>query len=291
MKTNIDCFPCTINQAVRICNTLNIEDDVKYDLVIKVMDMLKEAKLEKSSPLLTKKVWDLIIDFIGIRDPYRDLKTFYNSEMMALENEMKYTIDRASDRLKASMKIAIAGNLIDFGVMQELTHSMIIEKIRKVEDGDLAIDHSQYLFDALKTAQSLLYIGDNCGEIVFDKMFIEQLKQEYPALKITFVVRGAPVINDVTREDALFVGMDKVAEIANTGENTPGIDFTQTSQEFNDLFNNSSVVISKGQGNFETLANVHRKDLYYLFMAKCHVVANSLGIKSFQYVCKRKNGQ
>jgi len=289
MKTTVDCYPCTINQCVRICNTLNIDEDVKYELVIKIMDMLKEEKLTTPSPFLTRHVWKMITEHIGIKDPYKDLKTFYNKEMLNMEREMQYIIDRASDRFMASMRVAIAGNLIDFGVMNELSHSIIVDKIRDVENGELAIDHCECLRESLGKAKTLLYIGDNCGEIVFDKMFIEQIKKEFPELYISFAVRGFPIINDVTREDAIFTGIDKVADvIIDTGDFTPGVNLEHSSPEFVNVFNSVDVIISKGQGNFESLATVERENLFFLFMAKCHVVANYLGIKPFQYVCRKK---
>ena len=158
-----------------------------------------------------------------------------------------------------------------------------MESIDRVMEARLAIDDSRQLRQDLEQADSLLYIGDNCGEIVLDKLFLSSLNvaQKY------FVVRDSPIINDVTFEDAILTGIDKVAKVITTGDNSPGVVWESTSEQFKSAFVNSDVIISKGQGNFEGLMDVDHQSIYFLLVTKCDIVAENVGVETGKYVVKK----
>ena len=150
-------------------------------------------------------------------------------------------------------------------------------------DAKLAIDNSPQLRAALDQADSLLYIGDNCGEIVLDKLFLSLL--DVP-LKY-FAVRESPIINDVTFEDAIVTGMDKVAKVITTGDNSPGAVWESTSEQFQTIFRNADVIISKGQGNLEGLLDVAHESIYFLLVTKCDLIAKRVGAKKEEFIVKK----
>lgn len=140
------------------------------------------------------------------------------------------------------------------------------------------------MYEKLKKADTLLYLGDNCGEIVFDKVFIEYLKDIFPNLKIFYGVRGRPIINDGTLEDAEMVGMREVAKVLDNGDGAPGTVIEDVREEFRRLFYGADIVIAKGQGNYETLSGTDREEVYLLFMAKCGVVAKKIGVETMSLI-------
>ncbi len=200
--------------------------------------------------------------------------------MMDLYSSFKEIVERSEDPFDAAMRMAIAGNVIDFGAKYQFD---IMDSINRVKEHELAIDDSRFLRDDLEHAQTLLYIGDNCGEIVLDKLFLEtiDISQKY------FVVRESPVINDITPEDAKMTGMDKIATILTTGDNSPGAVWESASKDFRDHFNNADVIISKGQGNLEGLIDVPHNHVYFLLVTKCDLIGEKIGTRNGDFVVKK----
>jgi uncharacterized protein with ATP-grasp and redox domains len=156
--------------------------------------------------------------------------------------------------------------------------------IDKVLNSDFAIDDSLELKRALSEAKTVLYLGDNCGELVFDKLFIETIMHP----NLIYAVRGEPVINDVTLEDACYVGMDRVADLVSNGYDAPSTLLEHCSPEFLEVFNRADVIISKGQGNLEGLLGKTDKEVYFLLMVKCEVIADALGVKKGGFVVRKQ---
>ena len=181
-----------------------------------------------------------------------------------------------------ALRLAIAGNIIDYGISN---HFDLQSTIDKVLSCDFAIDDSVRLKQELSVAKNVLYLGDNCGEIVFDKLFIETIMHP----NLTYAVRGNPVINDVTLDDAQFVGMNVVADIISNGYDAPSTILEYCSAEFVDAFNRADVIISKGQGNLEGLLGRTTKNVYSLLMVKCEVIADTLGVNNGDFVVKKNN--
>lgn len=287
MKSNIECIPCIINQSIKTCRIANADEALLLDIVKKVMLGLQNADLNSTPPGLSRNAWNIINKELGNKDPYRNIKDYYNKEILQVEPKLQHIIDKDNDPSYTALKLVITGNIIDFGAKNHVDKDLVFNMINEVKKSPLIIDHSQVMFNAILGSQNLLYIGDNAGEIVFDKVFIRFLKKHYPHLHVTFAVRGGPIINDVTREDAATTGIDKLADIIDSNDNTPGIVLEKAGKEFIEHFNSADVIIAKGQGNYESLSNINKPNLFHLFMAKCKMVAEEMGVAQLSLVCKR----
>jgi len=285
MKTFIDCIPCIINQGIRTCRTLNIDDKKTEIIIKKILEELPKIDFSHTAPYLSSKVWDIVTFYINEKNPYKKTNLFCNNELSKNYDKLKNIIDSSDNKFKTAVKLAITGNIIDFGAKNDFDYSVLNDKIFEISSKKLSIDNSNELYNKLSDSKILLYLGDNNGEIIFDKIFIEYLKITFPDLKIFFAVRGRSIINDVTKEDAINVGMDKLVEIIDNGSGYPGTDISDVNEKFKNLFYKSDVVISKGQGNFETLNDIDRDDVYFLFMAKCEVVAREINSDILGLVC------
>ena len=215
-------------------------------------------------------IYQKVRKITGVEDPYKKIKESNINEALALYPKLKQAIKNSSNRLLTAIRIAIAGNVIDFGVGKEFN---ILEDVEKILVQEFAIfDFKEFTYQ-LNNAKLILYLGDNAGESVFDKILIEEMGKP-----VTYVVRDVPVINDVTVEDAISSGLDDVAEIISSGSSAPGTILNLCSDAFLERFNNADMIISKGQGNYEGLSNVDRS-VFFLLKAKCYVIANNLNVK------------
>jgi len=277
MKLSIECLPCLINQAVRMAKVHLDTEAEQRSLVKKIMLEIAAIEDQASAPYAAQKIQRAFKDVLQNQDPYREEKDFYNSEMLKLEGEFWDLVRSAEDRLGVALKLAAAGNIIDFGPGHDLSREKVLEVIHQT----LAKDFPAEAFDALKSdlqaARKLLYLGDNTGEIVFDKIFIRTIKEEYPRLEIDFATRGEAVLNDITEEDAYLVGMDGYARIINNGTDIPGTVLEHCSHSFQKVFNEADLIIAKGQGNFESLYGSGRDNLYYVFLCKCNLFMERCG--------------
>jgi len=287
MQTTLSCIPCLLKQGIKIAEFLDIDDLKSEEMMREILDSLKKENYKNSPPHLAKSVYSIIYKFAGTNDPYKEIKKYYNNEILKIEKDLKKIIDNAPNKFNAALKLAITGNIIDFGTEYSITKEFVLSKFEEVHEKKLKIDDSIKMYKKLKDAKTLLYLGDNCGEIVTDKIFIEHLKNIFPNLDITFGVRGTPIINDITLEDAKMVKMEEVATVLDNGDGAPGTVIENVSDNFKQIFYNSDIVIAKGQGNYETLSGIDRKDVYMLFMAKCDVVAKKIGVEPMSLICMK----
>ena len=209
-------------------------------------------------------------------DPYREIKHHSNVAMLERADELRDELARASDPFAMAMRLAIAGNVIDFGAQHLFDPATTIQRVLTA---DLAIDHTEQLRKDLACAQSVLYIGDNAGEIVLDELFLETMAHP----DVTFVVRAGSVINDATLADAQLVGIPAHARVITTGDDSPGVIPKRSSAEFREIFDRADVVISKGQGNLEGLWDAPR-DVYFLLTVKCERIARHLEVAVGDFV-------
>lgn len=280
MKIQLECIPCTLNSYLRLAETGVIPESQKEEILRQMLHVFATFDYNQSPPVLGCKMHTLIRESINNPDPYHQIKAEYNQMMMDLYAKFERLVRRSEDPFDAALRLAIAGNVIDFGSQQQLD---IMETINRVMEANLAIDHSSQLRVDLEHADSLLYIGDNCGEILLDKLFLSML--DVP-IKY-FAVRESPIINDVTFEDAILTGMDKVAKVITTGDNSPGAVWESTSEQFQTLFKNADVVISKGQGNLEGLMDMTHDSLYFLLVTKCDLIAKRVGTEKEEFIVKK----
>ena len=282
---NFDCIGCNIEQVNKIIKLLDLSREQGEKIVKAVLGYLSNADYTKSNPQFMGSTWGIICDFIGNEDPYKSIKVHYNSEMLKMYNEITDIIEASPNKFITALKIAITGNLIDFAANYSFSLEELKQKISGGKNLRFDIDQSNELYNKLKRARSLLYIGDNCGEIVLDKIFIEIIKNEFPGINIFYGVRGKPVVNDVTREDARMVEMEKAATVIENGDGSSGTVLSLVSEEFRKIFDDADVIISKGQGNYESLQTADREGIFFLFMAKCELVAELLGVNTKSIVC------
>jgi len=280
MKIQLECVPCTLNSYLRLAETGVIPESQKEKILCRMLNVFAAFDYNQSPPVLGCKMHALIRESINDPDSYHRIKEKYNQMMMDLYPEFERLVKGSEDPFDMAMRLSIAGNVIDFGSQHQLD---IMETINLVMDAKLAIDNSPQLRAALDQADSLLYIGDNCGEIVLDKLFLSLL--DVP-LKY-FAVRESPIINDVTFEDAIVTGMDKVAKVITTGDNSPGAVWESTSEQFQTIFRNADVIISKGQGNLEGLLDVAHESIYFLLVTKCDLIAKRVGAKKEEFIVKK----
>lgn len=285
MKFNLKCIACNISQAEQIVDTINMPSQHKEEMMRKILQFLSKVDFHKSSPEVMGGTWDIIVRYISDDNPYRDAKNYYNSEILKLSDEIEQFIENSDSKFETVLKIAIAGNLIDFAVGHKFDLNMLKEKIINIDNIKLTIDHSRELYNSLKAAKTLLYLGDNCGEICLDKLFIKQIKKEFPSIKVYFGVKGKPILNDVTREDTEAVKIQEVAEVIDNGDSCPGTVIERVSDSFEELLFGADIILAKGQGNFESLSDSGLKNLFFLFMAKCKPVSEYINVEPMSIIC------
>ena len=288
MQTTLECIPCLLKQGIRISKFMNCSQDATEDMVREVMAYMHSENYRSSPPHIAKNIYKIINRHMGVDDPYFLIKRYYNKELLKIESELEKVIENSEKQFSTAVKLAITGNIIDFGIGYDIDKEMEFERIKNVEAAELAADDIKELYQSLSGAKTLLYLGDNCGEIVFDKVFMKYLKKIFSQLKVHFGVRGSAIINDVTAEDAEEVGVGEVAEILSNGDCAPGTIIDSVSQEFKKIFCSVDLIISKGQGNYETLNQVDRENVYFLFMSKCDVLSQELAVDKMSLLCLKK---
>ena len=285
MDLFFDCMTCNINQTVRVLEMLEVDRPQKEEIMREMLDYLRRADYSKSNPQILGDAWPILTKYANTDDLYRPIKTHYNMALKAMGDEICKTIEDSPNKLQMALKVAIAGNMIDFASRHEFSIDILKNKIAALDKTIMPVDDSNALFQAISQAKHILYLGDNCGEIFLDKVFIEYIKETYPDVKVTFAVRGKPVLNDVVIEDASMVDMDEVATVISNGDNSLGTVLERVSPEFLETFHNADVIISKGLGNFESLIDLEKENIYFLFMAKCKPIADLLNVPQLSIVC------
>ncbi|MCF8010714.1 MAG: ARMT1-like domain-containing protein [Clostridiales bacterium] len=278
MTLYIECMPCLLNQACNLAKKHLNSEDKQHILVTTVLQEMSQIKRESSAPLVARKIHRLIKEYTGNNDPYRDIKNMFNKEMLAMQDNFKNIIKKSENQFLTALKLATAGNIIDFGANSRLEYDEVINIIEQTMNKDFPDKTLNQLENDISNADTLLYLGDNAGEVVLDKLFLQTIKNKYPDIEIFFAVRGQPVINDITKKDAEHVGINKYAHVIENGTDIPGTVLSECSPEFMEIFNRASVIISKGQGNFESLID-ERRNVYFVFLCKCHVFEKKLGLK------------
>ena len=272
MKTYLDCFPCIVRQALESARMATNNEILQREILNSVFKELPKIPQTVTPPEIAVTVHRIIKKVSGNKDPYKKVKEKFNKKALQLYSDLKQRINKSDNHLLTAAKLAIAGNIIDFGVGG--SNFDLNQNIKEVLSSNLAIDHFNKFKDDILSSSSVLYIGDNAGEIVFDRILIEEIKKCSEA-DIFFVVRGEPILNDATIEDAKFVGIDKVAKVISDGYDAPAILLSNSSKELKKAFDSADMVIAKGQGNYETLNEV-KGNIYFLLKAKCLVLAKDI---------------
>lgn len=274
---NSECMICQLKSIQRHLKTVDITETEKLDIIQSFLSYLGSVDRKVSNPEMAAELNRLIAAHHPEKSIYQKEKQEFNRFMLAQYDKHDQLIRSSENPLKTAVKLAIAGNIIDFGP----NHTFSVEEtIHRVLNADLTIDDFDLLETELKKAKRILYLGDNAGEIVMDKLCIKTINK--PSLQ--FVTRGFPVLNDVVKEDAEQVKMDEVCQIINNGTDIPSTVLNQCSKSFNEAFDQADVIISKGQGNLEGLLYQRNRNIFFLFTVKCDAIANLTNTKKGDFV-------
>jgi uncharacterized protein with ATP-grasp and redox domains len=272
------CISCLLNKHLNtfLSSFSSVEKSQYMQGVLKI---LGNADTSMSAP----EILELINEHrktMGISIDFSEIKTHFNKLLMSFEEDIAIKINGSKNPLKAAIKYAMAGNFIDFGSMQAVDEEKLNETLDNVER--ITIDNGLFekFQEEISNAHHITYLIDNCGEIVLDKLLIKEISKINKDVKIDAIVRGKPVLNDCTMEDAKQVGLDKLVSVTDNGTAIPGTVLDRISPEAKNLIDGADLIISKGQGNFETLHHCG-KNIYYLFLCKCKMFAERFGVDKY----------
>jgi len=273
MKTHVECLPCFLRQSLQVAKMSGCSEEERLNAVKTVAAMVPGLNTEKCPPANAGPIYKKLAALTGCEDPFLHKKKESNSQALDILPKLRSEIKGTENEFDAATRFAIAGNIIDYGAFESFDIEAMLGQCREAE---LVVDHLEHFrkaLESLKKGSSILYLTDNCGEIVFDTLLIDFLHRR--GLSLTVATRGGPIINDALVEDAYYAGLDRYATIISNGTRLPGTVLSECSPEFLVKYKNADLVISKGQGNFESLSEVD-KDIYFLLTIKCAVAARHM---------------
>lgn len=285
MRIHDKCIPCTVNQAIKVADMVGLKE--KDDLLRNVFIYLSKVDYKNTTtPELVGEIFSLLKTETGNDDPYQETRARYNKMFFEQIPQLEQEINVSDNPFLESIKYAIIGNIIDFNPIHDLSLSDIESCFAKLKEESLELDDSALLFQEINKANTLLYLGDNCGEICLDKILIKKIKDINPLCHVFFATRGAAVVNDSVEADAYTVGMDAYATILSNGDYSLGTVLPRTSREFQEVYHNADIVIAKGQANYECLSE-EKKNIFFLLMTKCKVIADDIGVPEMKMICMK----
>ena len=282
MKTSLDCLSCFLRQAVESARFVTKDEAVHREVLREVLHAAAELDLDQSPPRMAQKIHRVIRRASGSIDPYRAAKKHFTAVALAMYPVLVREVEGAEDSLEAAVRMAIAGNIIDVGAGYSLDESTVHEAVAHAWTAPLNGNLAE-LREAAERAKTILFLADNAGETVFDRLLIEQLGPE----KVTVAVKGSPILNDATREDAEEAGLVGWVEVIDNGSDAPGTILDDCSEPFRRRFERADLVLAKGQGNYETLGEAPR-EVFFLLKAKCPVVTRDLRCELGDLILRRR---
>ncbi len=271
MRTYFDCVPCAIRQVLDAVRMITDDETMHERVLRESLGMWQRMDLRDSPPAIAQRTHRFLRQITGVADPYLEVKNRYNLLALRMYPELRQRVEQAPDPFEAAVRLAIAGNIIDFGVSSEVAPDAVEATIARSLTEPLDAGVVRRLREAVAQADRILYLGDNAGEIVFDRLLIERM----PCTKVTYVVRGSPILNDALMEDAEIAGLTDLVEVIDNGADAPGTILELCSEPFRRRFEAADLVIAKGQGNFESLGDTG-KQAFFLLRPKCAVLARHL---------------
>lgn len=267
MKINSFCMSCLVQAQAR--NIQKFEDEEKKSRYMReIFKLLLDSDPELSAPALLEPVTKLYESYWGSQEGFQAEKKSFNDFLLSMEEELEKKIRSTKDPLATALCYARLGNYIDLSALSDVSTEKLLELFAKAEEESLDAEEYQHFLQDLKHGEYLVYLTDNCGEVVLDKLVIKLLKEQYPKLRIEVLVRGIPVTNDADMEDAEYVGLTKLVPVFGNGSGIAGTELSKISREAREKLERADVIIAKGQGNFETI-HTCGLNIYYLFLCKC----------------------
>ncbi|MDH4944556.1 ARMT1-like domain-containing protein [Sulfurimonas sp. C5] len=283
MKIDEACVGCLINQSIKVANAIKADAALAKQLTSTVENMSETFSYEQTPPEIAADIYEIMAEIAHKKDLYDEVKQHSTQKALTFVPQLKEKLEKSENKLLTATKIAVAGNVIDLAAEVEFD---LYEELENIFHIDFAHNDFAKLKEQLEKAQTILVIGDNVGEHIFDHLFIETLQELYPSKEFTYMVRGNPIINDVTMTEAKEAGFDQLCNLVDSGVNTPGFTYSRATSEAQQLFDNSDIIISKGMGNYECMSPSHRDNICFLLKVKCSVVAASLGKNIGDIICK-----
>lgn len=280
MKFALDCYACALRHTLEAARRAGMDEADQSKALQRVLQILVDLKADSASAEIMTKTHTIIREITGIEDVYHDEKIESTQEALALYPQLKEEISRSTDPLETAARLSIAGNIIDYGAFDGYD---LEGTIRRVMEQPFAINDLESLRNAIDKADQILYLADNAGETVFDRLLIETIQKP-----VVYAVKESPILNDATLEDARMAGLDKVAELVSCGASCPGTLLEQCSTEFIERFRQAELIIAKGMGNYEALSDV-AAPIYFLLQVKCELVAHNLSVPKGSIVVVKSN--
>lgn len=279
IRLNPGCISCLIKSRLEdFPADTPLEQQIEY--MQRVLKAIANTPKNVGAPVLVRTINHIQKEMFGCNKDFTHIKSHFNQLMLEKVPIIREKLELAKDPLKAAIQYAMTGNYIDFGALDKVDE----EELQRILDhsADNHVDEQEYLNlrNELKKAEQIVYLTDNCGEIVTDKLLIEEIQKENPGAVITVIVRGFPVLNDATMEDAVQVGLTDMVRVIGNGNEVAGTYLEEISEEAEAVINSADVILAKGQGNFETL-RMCGKNIYYIFMCKCEMFAKRFQVPRF----------
>lgn len=280
MRTHFDCLPCIMRQTVDAARFATEDSNLQEKIIRKIITEMVQYDFNESPPYMSQIIHKHVRELSNMADPYREVKHQFTRLGLDLYDELKNIVQASQDPFSTAIKIAIAGNIIDFGVFSEISEEQVHAAIEDCLQAPLPAETVNHLKDDIAGAKNILFLGDNAGETVFDRLFIEEM----PLEKVTYVVKGSPIVNDATMKDAEEAGLTELVRVIDNGSDAQGTILKLCSAEFLDLLRQADLIIAKGQAHYETMSDLELNRIYYLFQAKCAVVADDTGCQMGEMV-------
>ncbi len=271
------CLPCLFAQAQRAAKIASNSKETEQKVLNLAKEILSNYKDYENAPHLAQAIYKAVEGFAKEDDPFKEIKKKDIYEAKELVPVLKDFISGSENTLYAALKVGAVGNNLDSAVVRNID---IKECIKEELQRPFTVCDIDVLKEKLKTAKTVLIVGDNSGEAVFDGVFMDN----FPNLTFYYAVRSAPIINDITLAEVPHTNIDKKAQVFASGSCAPGSVLSQCSEKFKAILKESDIVISKGQGNFESLSEV--KNIFFLLKTKCPVIASRFGVETGSYVFK-----
>ena len=262
-------------------------DDIKVAYMQSVLEEVSKMKNQHGPTIATRHIYDMQKEMFGYNQSYWELRERFNRIMMEYEPQLQRKIAESENPLKMAVQYAIVGNYIDFWVMENVDEGKLNELLKEAPNYHIDENNLKSLHDEICNAKKIVYLLDNCGEIVIDKIMMELILKMNPDVKITAIVRGKEILNDATMEDAVQIGLTNTVNVLHNNDDMPGTCLYRISYEAKAEMESADFIISKGQGNFETLQGCDL-NVYYIFLCKCDMIANMFGVKKFSPMLVRQ---
>jgi len=283
MQSHLDCVPCFLGQALGAARQVSDDPALHERILRATLERLHTLDLTTPPPVLGREIHRLIREATGDPDPYRAAKDASTALVLRLLPELEAEVAAAADPFDRAVRLAIAGNIIDLAHATDIDESRLRATLEDCRTRAPAVDHLAALRRAAAGADQILYLADNAGEIVLDRLLLAQLRPE----RTTVAVRGGPVINDATRADAEAAGLTGWVAVVDNGADVPGTLLAACAPAFRERFRAADLIIAKGQGNFETLPWDDPR-IFFLFKVKCPIAARAVGCAEGEIViCNR----